>query len=300
MSKTPVVLFIYKRLSNLERICSVLRSIQQRELYIIADGAKSQLDQEIVQDTRAKLESLIDWPCNVHKNYAKTNLGLKERFGTGIDWVFKNSDRAIIIEDDCIPDRTFFKFCDELLEKYKDDERVMTISGNNFQFGQKKSADSYYFSRYPHVWGWATWKRAWEKYDSDISDWPDRRNSNWLKETTRGFMISKFWKYIFDRLYGGKINTWDYQLTYACFKNHGLNIIPVVNLVTNVGYGSDATNIKKHNKTIGVTTVAMQFPLVHPKGFETDDIADSRINNLVYLHPLGKISLLVKSILGII
>ena len=200
MLKTPVVLFIYKRSSNLEAITKILRQIKPICVYIIADGPK--LGDEVeCQKTRRRLLDLIDWPCKIHKNYTKNNLGLKDRFRTGIDWVFKHEQRAIFIEDDCIPDSTFFKFCDELLEKYKDDQRMMTISGNNFQFGQKKSSDSYYFSRYPHIWGWATWRRTWMHYDGNIIDWPARRSTNWLKEATHGFIIAKFWKYIFDRLY---------------------------------------------------------------------------------------------------
>jgi hypothetical protein len=297
---TPIVLFIYKRPDNLEGIIARVREFKPKELYIISDGPKNTAELGLIAKARSQIEKIINWPCKVHKNYSKTNLGLKERFSTGIDWVFETADRAIFIEDDCIPDPSFFKYCDELLERYKDDERIMTISGNNFQFGSHKIKDSYYFSRYPHVWGWATWKRSWEKYDKDISDWPKRRSTRWLKNATNGFIISKYWKYIFDRLYLAKINTWDYQLTYASFKNHGLNIIPSVNLVTNVGYGSEATNIKKHNKTISVPTSVLQFPLVHPKRLKIDDVADRRIDNLVYLHPLGKISLVVKSILGFI
>ncbi|MEI8232351.1 MAG: glycosyltransferase family 2 protein [bacterium] len=300
MIKTPVAIFTYRRIDNLERLVAPIRRAKPKELYLISDGPKNIQEAALVNEVRTKLARLIDWPCQVHKNYAKTNMGLKERFSTGIDWVFKYECRAIFIEDDCIAGPTFFKFCDELLERYKDDEGVFSISGNNFQFGSKKTKESYYFSRYPHIWGWATWKRAWNLYDTQISDWPTRRSTSWLLDVTHGFIISKFWKYIFDRLYGGKINTWDYQLTYASFKNHGLNIIPSVNLVTNVGYGADSTNIKKLNKTIGVATSSMQFPLVHPKRFVTDDIADSRIDNLVYLHPLGRVSLLIKSILGII
>jgi len=300
MISTPIVIFIYKRSDNLDRVIAGVRKVKPKELYIVSDGPKNEMESAQIEKTRVQLETLINWPCKVHKNYAEKNLGLKERFSTGIDWVFETAGSAIFIEDDCIADPTFFKFCDELLERYKDDKRIMTISGNNFQFGSQPTKYSYYFSRYPHVWGWATWKRAWKCYDGDISDWPSRRNSSWLKDVTHGFIISKFWKYIFDRLYGGKINTWDYQLTYASFKNHGLNIIPSVNLVTNVGYGADSTNIKKLNITIGVPTSSMQFPLVHPKHFVVDDIADRRIDNLVYLHSLGKLSLFVKSILGII
>lgn len=300
MLNTPIVIFIYKRYDSLDQVLAPISRLKPRVIYIIADGPKNESEKAQVGKTRSRLESLINWPCKVYKNYAKQNMGLKKRFSTGIDWVFQDTDRAIFIEDDCIADPSFFRFCETLLEKYKDDERIFSISGNNFQFGKISSRDSYYFSRYPHVWGWATWRRAWSQYDSDIIDWPDRRNTSWLRDVTGGFMISKFWKYIFDRLTSDKINTWDYQLTYASFKNRGLNIIPSVNLVTNIGYGVDSTNIKKLNKTIGIPREAIQLPLKHPKHFKSDDVADRNIDNLVYLHPLGKVSILIKSILGIL
>lgn len=299
-SHTPVVLFIYKRAQNLAAIVAVLRRLKITTIYIVADGPVNPDEVPVVVSTRGELELLIDWPCKVYKNYAKENLGLKERFRTGINWVFRTTDKAIFIEDDCLPDPTFFRFCDELLEKYKDDDRIFSISGNNFQFGKECTRDSYYFSRYPHIWGWATWKRAWDHYDADISDWSERGETSWLLDVTGGLLISKFWKYIFDRLFSGQINTWDYQLTYASFKNNGLNIIPGQNLVTNVGYGQDSTNIKKRNKTIGVPAVPMHFPMVHPANFAANNIADQRINNLVFLNPIGKVSLFIKTVLGII
>lgn len=300
MMQTPVAIFIYKRQTNLETLCAVLRTVKPRTLYVISDGPKDENEAKAVTDTRKRVESLIDWPCVIHKNYAKENLGLKERFHTGITWVFESTDRAIFIEDDCIPHPTFFKFCEQLLEKYQDNKRIFSISGNNFLFGKGKGAASYYFSKYPHIWGWATWKRSWDTYDSEISDWQSRRQTNWLREVTDDFIISKFWKYIFNRLSTSKINTWDYQLTYASFKNRELNIIPSVNLVTNVGYGTDATNIKSTNKTIGVPTVPIQFPLVHPTKMKVDTVSDQAVENLVYVHPLGKVSLFIKSILGLL
>lgn len=300
MIQAPVVIFIYKRQANLGSLLTTMRSFKPTKLYLISDGPKGLEEEKAVIETRELLESLINWTCEIKKNYSDINLGLKERFCTGIDWVFSQEERAIFIEDDCLPDPTFFKFCDDLLEKYKDDERIFSISGNNFLFGQGKSRESYYFSKYPHIWGWATWKRSWDKYDSEISDWQARRQTNWLREVTGGFIISKFWKYIFDRLSAGKINTWDYQLTYTSFKNRGLNIIPSVNLVTNVGYGQDSTNIKSKNKTIAVSAEQIQFPLVHPVEFKVNGANDRQIENLVYLHTLGKISLVIKSILGLI
>lgn len=300
MLQTPVVIIIYKRIDNLEEICSTLRKVKPKNILIISDGAKIKSDIHLINEVRSKLESLIDWKCNIHKNYAATNLGLKERFSSGISWVFSIVDRAIFIEDDCIPDPTFFRFCDELLEKYKDDKRIMTISGNNFQYGKNPITESYYFSRYPHIWGWATWKRALKHYDPDLNDWPTRRKTNWLHDVTHNFVSSKYWQYIFDKVYEGKINTWDYQLTYACFANNGLNIIPSHNLVTNVGYDNSATNTKVRSRAMGQLSTPIDFPLVHPRGIEANQPADATTDRHVFLSPIGVVSLVVKSILGIL
>lgn len=298
---TPIVIFIYKRSHNLEKLIDAMCKVKPKEIYIVADGPKNTGEEVQVKKTRTELENLITWPSKVHKNYTKINLGLKERFSTGISWVFEHTDRAIFIEDDCVPDPSFFTFCDQLLEKYKDNEKVVSIAGNNFQPPNTRITESYYYSRYPHVWGWATWKRVWDQYDSNISDWPKRRASGWLKSVYPGqFFIRKFWAYIYDRLYAGQINTWDYQLTYLSQKLGGYNIIPRVNLVSNIGYGEDATNLKKKNKTISVPTAPISFPLVHPKVLKYNQVADRYIEELVYLHPLGKLSLFIKSLLGIV
>ena len=299
--KTSIVLFIYKRDNNFDQVIGAIRRHNPSTIFIVADGPKNINELSQINNTRALLESLIDWPCKIHKNYASYNLGLRERFRTGIDWVFTHTDKAIFIEDDCIPDPVFFSFCDELLVKYKDDQKILSISGNNFQPSNNRVKESYYFSRYPHVWGWATWKRVWDHYDSNIRDWPKLKQSGWLSNVYPDrYFIRKFWTYIFDRLYTGKINTWDYQLTYLSLKLGGFNIIPNVNLVKNVGYGEDATNIKKKNKTINIPTNRINLPLTHPKKITYADRQDIYIEELVYLNLIGKVSLLIKSILGII
>jgi hypothetical protein len=295
---SAVVLIIYKRQENLPQIIEVLRTVKPKKIYVIADGPKPG-EESAVAAARGQIE-LIDWDCKIKKIYAKKNLGLRERFSTGIAEVFKYEERAIFLEDDCLPDPTFFRFCDELLAKYASDERVMTISGDNFQFGQNLVKASYYFSRYPHVWGWATWKRAWAHYDPDLKDWERERAKPWLRDVTHSFVSALFWRYIFGRMYTHKIDTWDYQLTYASLKNNYLNIIPAVNLVTNVGYGDGATNTRRKSRTMGQVASPMPFPLVHPRKIRVNMAADATTDRHVFLHPLGILSLVVKSILGIL
>ena len=294
--KSPVVLIIYKRKENLPEIIGVLRRVKPAKLYVIADGPKSG-EETAVAAARSEIDK-VDWPCKVTKIYAKKNMGLRERFPTGIGEVFKHEDRAIFVEDDCIPHSSFFRFCDELLEKYKDDARVMTISGDNFQFGALKTKYSYYFSRYPHVWGWATWRRAWQLYDPGLEGWEAERSKSWLRDMTGSFVSTAFWRYIFDRMYRREIDTWDYQLTYASLKHRCVNIIPTVNLVTNVGYGVGATNTRRKSRTMGLAAVPMTFPLRHPSKVVANRAADGRTDRVVFLHPLGVASLVVKSLLG--
>lgn len=295
--KTPIALFIYNRPTNLKRIAKIIRSVNPSKLYVIADGPKDSEDKKRVDEARNILESSINWDCRVNKNYASKNLGLKERFSSGIDWVFTHEDRVIFLEDDCIPDPSFFPYCEELLTKYENNDRVATISGNNFQYGQLPINTSYYFSKYAHVWGWATWKRVWDQYDKDINSWNQLRETSWLKLATKSFVVSKFWTYIFDALQNNQINTWDYQLTYLCLENNMVNIIPAVNLVSNVGYGQEATNTKRRSKAIGIPVGQMSFPLVHPKKISINHTADHRVERGNFLNPIGVISLVIKSIL---
>lgn len=297
--KSAVVLIIYKRSVNFIDIINALKNVKPSKLYIIADGPKPG-DKDECLKTRDTLEKIINWPCVIHKNYSNINMGLKKRFNSGISWVFEKEDRAIFIEDDCIPHPTFFRFCDELLEKYKDNDNVLTISGDNFQFGKLNIKESYYFSRYPHVWGWATWKRAWSKYDPDIKDWENSSKYAWLSKVSTSKVSALNWKYIFDRMYQNKINTWDYQLTYMSLKNRGLNIIPTVNLVSNHGYDAAATHTKRKSRVMDMKVQEMKFPLSHPKTLEWNDRADKNIDRVVYLNPISVISLIIKSVMGII
>jgi hypothetical protein len=146
---------------------------------VIADGPGSGEDLVKCEAAR-KIINQVSWDCEVLTNYSDVNLGCKKRISSGLDWVFKQCDEAIILEDDTLPHSTFFRFCSELLERYRDDQRVMMICGQNLQFGRKVNPYSYYFSRCPHIWGWATWRRAWNHFDLKMKSWPALRNTSWL------------------------------------------------------------------------------------------------------------------------
>jgi hypothetical protein len=232
---------------------------------VIADGPRADRpgEPEKCAAARAVVEN-IDWDCEVLRNFSEVNLGCGTRPASGISWVFQNVEEAIILEDDCLPHPAFFRFCDELLERYRDDERVMMISGNNFQDGEKRTSDSYYFSRYAHTWGWATWRRAWQLYDFEIMSWPELRETNWLLDMLGDEQSAAFWRDTFDSL-GKSPDIWDYQWTFACWAQNGLAILPNGNLVSNIGWGEEATHTRdRNNPAANLPTESLQFPLDHP------------------------------------
>ncbi len=276
--KTPLLFIIFNRPDTTFRVFEKIKELKPAKLYVVADGArKDKNNEEVLCTETRKVIDLIDWECEVFKNYSDTNLGCKKRVSSGIDWFFENEEQGIILEDDCLPDLTFFKFCEETLEKYKDNERIGMISGDNFQFGKVKNEYSYYFSRYSHIWGWATWRRAWSKYDVNISNWPQVKKEKRLEQVFESKKDILYWSTIFDDVYADKINTWDYQWTYACFMNNYLSIMPSINLISNIGFGdTQSTHTKRTSKFANMSTSPIQFPLSHPfkieKNVESDKI----------------------------
>ena len=170
--------------------------------------------------TRAIVEQ-VNWPCDVLKNYFDINLGCSERVSSGIDWVFSQVEEAIILEDDCLPNQSFFPFCEDMLCRYRSDNRIMHISGNNFQQGQRRSPYSYYFSRIAHIWGWATWRRAWEKYDVDMKAWPEVRSARLIESLFSKPAQVTFWDRTINQVYQGHVNTWDAQWVFANWLHSG-------------------------------------------------------------------------------
>lgn len=281
----PVALIIFNRPELTAKVFESIRQAQPTTLIVIADGARTNRkgEAELCAAARAITEK-VDWPCRVVRHYADQNLGCRNRVSSGLDLLFAEFDRAIILEDDCIPEPSFFRFCDELLERYKDDERVMAISGDNFQFGNHQIAHSYYFSRFPHVWGWATWRRAWRHYDVTMNDWPRYRDNAWLSQLFDRPKTINFWKEIFQSVYEEKVDTWDHQWTYACWRQNGLTALPHVNLISNIGFGEDATHTRRSGLFSYMEVQSMKFPLRHPIEIVRDARADdfTQRNNFDY------------------
>jgi len=213
-------------------------------------------------------------------NYSDTNLGVGTRPATGIQWVFEHVDRAIILEDDCVPHPTFFRYCDELLDKYENDERVMHVSGDNWNFTVSPPPFSYVFSNYCYSCGWATWRRAFQHYDSDMRLWRELRGTSWLTDTLGDAEAAEFWASLFDKILveGTAANGWDWPWLFACWAQRGLSILPAVNLITNIGFGDDATHTTRtDDERAFVPTLEMQFPMRHPPYVATDKDVDRRI-----------------------
>ncbi len=249
MLKTPVVLMIFNRPDLTARVLERVRQVRPRELLVIADGPRFPEEQEKCQAARAVIDT-IDWECELLKNYSDTNLTSPIRCSTGLNWVFSQVQEAIILEDDCIPSQFFFYFCQDLLEKYRNDERVMHIGGSNFSHDPLKIDASYCFSKYGPAWGWATWKRAWKYFDFEMKDWLSLRQGKWIESLHHTKSEQEYWFRILDSCTLGNDPHWDYAWMFACWQKNGLSIIPKYNLVSNFGCRADGSRHTSPNDAL--------------------------------------------------
>jgi hypothetical protein len=275
--RAPVAFMIFNRPDLTERVFAEIARAKPDRLFVIADGPRAGVadDEEKCRAARAVIEK-VDWPCEVSTNYSDVNLGCAHRPSSGLRWLFEQVDEAVILEDDCLPHPSFFRFCDELLERYRDDTRVMHVSGNQF-LTKPPTSLSYLFSRYCLSWGWATWRRAFQYYDFNISLWPELRDTGWLVDNLRDAREVDHWRRIFDRTHAdvAAVNTWDFQWVFACWAQSGLSVLPSVNLVSNIGFRSDATHTKEKSGHRANGNNELSFPLRHPAHMVRDLDADA-------------------------
>ena len=274
---TPVALLVFNRPAETERVFAAIREARPPRLLIIADGPRADRpdDGALCAEVRRVVEE-VDWPCEVQHNYSDVNLGCRQRVASGLDWVFDHVEEAIILEDDCLPDKSFFRFCKELLEFYRHDHRIGMISGDNFQFGRQHTDESYYFSRYFHIWGWATWRDRWAgSYDVYMKQWPAVRDKSWLADMLNDKSELAIWKSNFEKAYCGQIDTWDYQWVFANWLQGRLCILPAMNLISNIGFNSRATHTKVSINLADLDCFPLAFPLKHPgdvlRNFKADE-----------------------------
>ena len=280
---TPVVLIIFRRPDTTRRVFEAIREARPKQLFIVADGPRTDIQGEKEKCQAARdVVADIDWDCEVYRNYADENMGCGVRPATGITWVFEHVDRAIILEDDCLPTPSFFHYCEELLERYQNDDRVMHINGNNYGLDQSYWHDySYGFCSYPQAWGWATWRRAWQHFDFSIADWPAFKESGLVSSLDGGDRFASARERKWDHVYnGGDDDIWDYQWHFSVISRGGLTVSPVKNLVSNIGFseeGTHTTNPSSHKSRL--QSHQIDIPLRHPP-FR---IVDKRIDR-VYRH----------------
>lgn len=279
----PISLCIFNRPQTTLRVFETIRHAKPERLFVFADGPRPNRPDDVAlcQETR-RIVGTVDWPCELHTEFADTNMGLARRMFSGISWVFRHVDEAIILEDDCVPSPSFFPFCTELLSHYHDDTRLTAVSGDNFQYRNTCGPYSYYFSRYPHCWGWATWRRAWQLLDFDMPTWPEARSSGWVREWFSDPLSADFWEKIFDAVYQGKINSWAYRYIYTCFLHNGLTALPAINLVSNVGFDDTATHCRRSSPLANLPAQDMTWPLRHPPYVFRSRMADTYSQEAIY------------------
>lgn len=270
--QTPVLFLIFNRPETTKLVFEQIKLVKPAFLYIASDGPRigNENEKKIVAETRLWVTENINWDCKVTTLFRKENLGCAKAVASAISWFFDNEEMGIILEDDCLPDESFFGYCEELLIKYQFDTRIMHITGSNLLSNCKRELDySYYFSKYANVWGWASWKRAWAKYDLDIKKFQEIREKKYLKD-----YFSYYPAYV-SRLkwYSEVLNiqndernfdTWDYQWCFTCSSNSGLSIVPRKNLIKNIGFGINATHTGFGNDFYKQDTAKIEKPLVHP------------------------------------
>lgn len=272
----PVLFLVFNRPEKTKQVFDRIRSVKPKYLYVAADGPRANKEGECIVCKEVRdIISKVDWDCEVKYLLREENLGCSKAIVSAIDWFFDNEEQGIILEDDCLPDTSFFTYCNELLFKYKDNNQVMIISGTNL--GNSFGSNSYFFSRYGQIWGWATWRDAWHKYERNIIE-----NDADLK--FRSTREKNFWKKNFSNV------IWDVQWAiYSIWKNNGIAIIPNKNLVSNIGFGIDATNYTDENSINSkIELSSMNFPLKHPLEIGIDNSIENVFFDKHYYVPIHK------------
>ena len=288
---TAVLFLVFNRLDTTKEVFEAIRLVRPPRLYIAADGARTSREGEAttVQSVRDYVLNHIDWECEVKTLFREQNLGCKYAVSSAVAWFFENEEMGIILEDDCLPDPTFFNFCQELLERYRHDQRIGMISGDNFQFGSRRNNDSYYFSKYVHIWGWATWRDRWAgSYDVTMKKWPRICDEGWLADMVGNVREAAYWRKIFERVHRGEIDTWDYQWVFANWVEGRMSILPAVNMITNIGFDGNATHTTGASELANLARNPIDFPLSHPPGIFKNIQADQFSEIKCFRVPLMK------------
>ncbi len=273
--KNPILFLVFNRPLTTSKVFEKICEAKPPRLYVAGDGPRRNYigEKEKVNQVR-DIATRINWPCELKTLFSDKNLGCKKGVSKAVSWFFEHEEQGIILEDDCVPHPDFFIFCENLLDRYSKEYKVTTITGSNFQNNKWRGDASYYFSKYNHCWGWASWRRSWKNYDGKINFWPMLKDSKDWHDLITDNVERKYWNKIFDLVYAGKIDSWAYPWLISTWYKNGLTATPNVNLISNIGFGEDATHTKnKNDKNSNIKTSNLNT-LKHPKAIKKNEEAD--------------------------
>lgn len=293
--KSPILFLIFNRPKETQILFDAIKEVKPEKLYIAADGPRNNGKDDTACQEVKKIVSLIDWECEVKTLYREKNLGCKVAVSEAITWFFGNEEEGIILEDDCLPSSDFFRFCDELLEKYREDDHVGHICGTNL-LDDKRGDGDYYYSKLPMIWGWASWRRVWSKYDITMSNFQEFRKNDSLNKITDNRYIKNHLYNTFSLTYKGEINTWDYQYFYSITVNDIVSIMPNYNMITNIGFNENGTHTFDEGSS-SANRKHLQLPSVikSPTIFKIDRVADTDVLAKDLPNQIGRIVIFMKS-----
>lgn len=281
-SKKPVALFVYNRPSVTAQTLNAIIQYQPDTLFVVSDGPKNSIDDEYKVNTVRRLFESCKGLFNVVSWNREVNVGCRQSILTGLDWVFDHVDQCIILEDDCLPDRTFFDYCAQLLERYQTSAEVMSISGFRAEQLRFRGEYSYGFSKYPSSWGWATWRRAVQGLNTALSDWSDDNAMNWLESYLGNSTYARYWAYKLSSAYRGA-DLWDYTWAYHCWRHGGLSVYPSVSMIKNIGFGQEATStVHSEHPFAQQNMQSFVFPMKHPAVIAASQDYDDQVEHLLY------------------
>lgn len=275
--RTPILLLAYRRPDTTRRVLDALRPHRPAVLFVACDGPVTGDGEQAAAcaATRQLIERAVDWPCELNRRYRSHNAGCRHGVSEAISWFFAQVSEGVILEDDVLPDASFFPYCSELLERYREDGRVGMVSGSTPGNRPPRDGASYRFSRYAHVWGWASWRRAWRCYDAAMASWPALRDQGWLVDVG-GRRFARYWRHQLERVWQGECDTWDYIWQMSCWKEGLLSVSPARNLVDNLGFRDRRATHTRLDPSPLPPAAAMATPLRHPSQM----IADGRVDGV--------------------
>lgn len=296
MFDVPILILAFNRPKETQQVFERVRSIKPKYLFVGIDGPRETNadDNELCKMVQDVFLHQIDWDCEIKTLFRKQNLGCRKAVSSAIDWFFNQVEYGIILEDDCIPNLSFFDYCKVLLEKYKDNPNVMHIAGYNYFGHFSRLNKSYIFSRSALIWGWATWRRSWQKMDVDMKDYPDYKSGNSVKDYVKNVLAQKYILQKWDETYHKINNSWAYAWMYCVVNNKGLCIVPQKNMISNIGFNENATHTKQQSTlTKEIKSHKLNFPLHHPVLCEWGELNEKQELQIFYADHKSKWRLII-------